>query len=215
MNDRPYRNPTRPSNPNALRGPRESLERRPPEFEEEFDAPPPRRTRDLSGPPDRRPSRDLSGSAVPQRPSRSRDEGGPDFERRPSRSSRDLGMPPRGPRYPGEERPERPGRGMGRPEGREGWSGPRPGPDGAPGTRPRRPRPTDGPPGRRRSRAPRRLHWRYRYGALLGIMLFAAVGGISLGFSDIGGHNVSVGLILLAIPALLVSIGCAVVYVRF
>jgi hypothetical protein len=46
-------------------------------------------------------------------------------------------------------------------------------------------------------------------------MLFAAAGGISLGFSDIGGHNVSIGLILLAIPALLVGVGCAAAYVYF
>jgi hypothetical protein len=44
-------------------------------------------------------------------------------------------------------------------------------------------------------------------------MLFAAIGGISLGFSDIGGHNTSVGLILAAIPALLMSMGCAAAYI--
>ncbi len=44
-------------------------------------------------------------------------------------------------------------------------------------------------------------------------MLFATVGGVCLGFSGIGTHGASVGLILASIPALLLSIGCAGVYV--
>ena len=220
MNDRRYRNPARTPPPNSL--PRESRERweggPPPEYEEEYSPRPPRRTRDFGSAPDQRPPRSPSGPVPPQRPPRFRDDGDPGLERRPSRSSRDMGMPPRGPRYPdGErpERPERPGRGMGRPDGRDGRPGSRPGLDEGPGMRPRRPRPPGSQPRRRRGSARRRLHARYRYGALVGLMLFAAVGGISLGFSDIGGHNVSVGLILAAVPALLVSMGCAAVYIYF
>jgi len=46
-------------------------------------------------------------------------------------------------------------------------------------------------------------------------MLFAGVGGICLGFSDIGGHSTNVALLLAGIPALLISMGCAAVYVYF
>jgi hypothetical protein len=46
-------------------------------------------------------------------------------------------------------------------------------------------------------------------------MLFAGVGGICLGFSGIGGHGPNIGLLLAAIPALLLSMGCAAAYVYF
>ncbi len=228
MNDRRYRNSARPSPPNAPMGdPRERWDG-PPEYEEEYVPRPPRRSRDQGGAPDQRPPRGPAGPETPPRPPRFRDDGDPGYERRPPRVSRDPGMPPpREPRSADGERLERPSRGT-RPEGREGRPDsrpgfdemgmrprrPRPGPDEM-GMRPRRPRPPGSQPRRRKAPGRRRLHWRYRYGALIGIMVFAAAGGISLGLSDIGGHQVNIGLILVGIPALLLSMGCAALYIYF
>lgn len=223
MNDPRYRKPTRPPNPNSYaRDPRGNPGEASPEYDEEFDPRPPRRSRDFGSAPDRQPlrgpadpgsgsgwrpprERDEAFEGPQRRPPRGRDSADPDFGRRPPRESR-------GPRYPDAERSDR---GMRRSEGREGWSGPRSGSDWEPGMRPRRPRRPGKASARGRAAAARRLHWRYRYGALLGIMLFAGVGGICLGFSGIGGHSTNVALLLAGIPALLVSMGCAAVYVYF
>ncbi len=216
MNDPRYRNPARPSNPNAfMRDPRGSPDGfSPSEFDEAFDPRPPRRPREPGGMPDRRPPRGPDGPGFQRRPPRSRDGSDPGFERGPSRGLREPGMPP-----PRRSRPpdaERPGRGAGWPEEREYWPDRERVPDGEPHRRRRRPPTQPGKPSARR-KPPRakRLHWRYRYGALLGIMLFAGVGGICLGLSGLGSHSVSIGLILAAIPALLASIGCATAYVYF
>jgi hypothetical protein len=82
---------------------------------------------------------------------------------------------------------------------------------------PRRPpRRRSRPPDQRgQARARSRQSKRYRYGALLGIMLFAGIGGICLGFSGLGGHTVTMGLVIAGIPALLLSIGCAAAFVYF
>jgi hypothetical protein len=84
-----------------------------------------------------------------------------------------------------------------------------------PGAKRRSPRSPGRPPARQKASAARRLHRRYRSTALLGMMLFAAVGGMSLGFSGVGGGSVSIGLLLAAVPALLVSLGCAAAYIYF
>jgi hypothetical protein len=222
MNDPRYRKPTRPPNPNTyVRDPRMNPGEPPPEYDQEFDPRPPRRSRSPGSAPDRPP---LRGPAGPEagpgwRPPRDRDEAFAGPQRRPrGRDSADLDFErrsprePRGPRYPDAGRS---GRGTRRPEEREGWPGPRSGPDWEPGMRPRRPRRPGKASARGRSPAARRLHWRYRYGALLGIMLFAGVGGICLGFSDIGGHSTNIALLLAGIPALLISMGCAAVYIYF
>ncbi|HEY7358672.1 MAG TPA: hypothetical protein VH590_19455 [Ktedonobacterales bacterium] len=184
-----------------------------PEFDDEFDPRFQRRPREPGGAPDRRPPRGPDGPGPKPRPPRSRDSSDPGFERGPSRGPREPGMPP-----PRRSRPpdaERPGRGAGWPEEREYWPGQERVPDGEPRRRRRPPTHPGKPTARRKSQRVKRLHWRYRYGALVGIMLFAGVGGICLGLSGLGSHSISMGLILAAIPALLASIGCAATYVYF
>jgi hypothetical protein len=81
---------------------------------------------------------------------------------------------------------------------------------------PRRgPRQVGKPSGRKTTSAASRQYQRYRYSALVAMMVFAAVGGLCLGFSGIGGYNANIGLILVGIPALLLSIGWAALYVYF
>ncbi len=85
----------------------------------------------------------------------------------------------------------------------------------APESSRRPPRPRGKPSGRKATSAASRQYRRYRYSALVAMMLFAAVGGICLGFSGIGGPNVNMVLILVAVPALLLSMGWAALYVYF
>jgi|GEM_PF-1891974 len=241
MNDPRYRRPSRPPGPNSFqRDPRGEPDGFGPE-EEAYPYPP---QRGPGGPPGRRPSRnpddpgglpggrparrsDPSSAAFERRPSRGPTGPGPEYERRGPRGPDDAdaaferrgprrprepvmepGMPPsRRPRYPGAERPGRQG-------SREDWSGSPSGPEWEPGARPRRPSrqrrmPEEAPPQSRWSRR------RYRYGALLGIMLFAGVGGISLGFAGIGGQAFIMGLALAAVPALLLSVACAAAYIIY
>jgi hypothetical protein len=196
MNDPRYRNPARPSNPDGfMRDPRGSPNGFASEFDEGFDRRPPRRPREPGSAPDRR---------APRGPD------GPGFQRRPPR---EPGMPP-----PRRSRPpdaERPDRGIDWPEEQDYWPGQEHAPDGEPRRRRRRPGPPGRPSARRKPPRPKRLHWRYRYGALLGIMLFAGVGGICLGLSGLGSHSVSIGLVIAGIPAILASMGCAAMYVYF
>ncbi len=223
MNDPRYRNPARLSHPHSWRDPREDSGAPAPEVHEDFGVRPPRRSREPGGVSDRRslrgpgdpgvfPGRRLLGGEAergldPQRrPLRERDYADPDFERRRPRR-------PRGPRPPDAERA---GRGVGMPGEREGWPGPRARSDWEAGMRPRRPgRPSGKPRRKGKAAAARRLRWRYRLGALVGVMLFATVGGVCLGFSGIGGSGANVGLIAAGIPALLLGMGCAAAYVYF
>src|SRR5690348_11113185 len=85
----------------------------------------------------------------------------------------------------------------------------------APGEARRAPRQKGKPSGRKTSSPASRQYQRYRYSALVAMMLFAAVGGLCLGFSGIGGYNANIVLILVGIPALLLSIGWAALYVYF
>ncbi len=226
MNDPRYRRPSRPPGPNSFpRDPRGAPESFEPD-EEAYPYPP---QRGPGGPPGRRPSRNPADpSAAPGgRPARGPDPSGAPFERRPSRGptgpapeyerrgqrrprepGMESGMPPsRRPRTPEMERPARQG-------SRADWSGPPAESAWEPGARPRRPArqrrmPEEAaPPSRWRRK-------RYRIGALLGIMLFAGVGGISLGLAGVGGQTFSMGLALAAVPALLLSMACAAAYIIY
>ncbi len=239
MNDSRSRGPTRPPNRNPFfRDPRPNLEPEP-NFDEEAPYRPPHGSRAPGGLPGRRAQREpvepvmpTSGRRFPRdmddpdggferRPSRGPDDFDPGFERRPSRRSRppdtNAEMPPQ--RRPRTAPPERPDWEYGEPEIRDGRPNPRVRPDQEPGSRPRR-----------RSRAPdrasapgssarprrRRIRKRYRYGALLGIMLFASVAGICLGFSGLGStRGANTLLIAASIPAMLLGMGCAFVFVYY
>jgi hypothetical protein len=84
-----------------------------------------------------------------------------------------------------------------------------------PRSRRRSPRQSGSPSGRRRLSPTRRLRKPYRYGALACMMVFAGLGGMCVALSGIGGAGESLGLLLAAIPAFLLSLGSAALYVYF